>query len=165
MSEILQFTLVALLSAPVLIALLVTLTFLLPQRTAQTQTAVQTVPRRAFIIGLVNTLFFGVLAALFGQAGEAAGVLAMLIILSLLAFAFVGLGGVLVLLQERIYPPFADHGLSVLQMRLRTAVLLIAALLAPIVGWFILAPLLLITCLGAAIQVIVRRRKQKDVGD
>lgn len=162
MAEILQITLVAGLSTPVLIALLVTLTYLLPQRTAQTQTAVQTIPRRAFIIGFVNALFFGVLVALFAQGGEGGGLIAVLILLTLVGFAFVGLGGVLVLLQERIYPPFADHGLSTLQMRLRTAVLLVAALLAPFVGWFILAPILLITSLGAALQVIIRRRKKGE---
>lgn len=138
-----------------LIALLVTISYLWPQRTAQASQILDNSPGRSFIIGFVNLLFFGILAAFLSQQGDFAGLLALLILLVLLGIAVLGMGGFLLLLAARIFPQIPDD----LKARLKTAVLLILALLAPILGWFIFTPLLLILGLGAGIMALFRRQK------
>lgn len=137
-----------------LVALLVAISYLWPQRTAQASQILDNSPGRCFIIGFVNFLFFGILVAFLSQQGEFAGLLALLILLALLGISVLGMGGFLLLLTARISPLSSDNELKA---RLKTAVLLILALCAPILGWFILTPLLLITGLGAGIMALVRR--------
>jgi len=66
----------------------------------------------------------------------------------------VGLGGLVILLRERIYPEPAAG----LRHTVFTAGLLTLGTLLPFVGWFIFAPILLLISLGAAITVLVRRK-------
>jgi len=139
------------------IALLVAITYLWPQRTNQASRTLDQSPGRSFIIGFVNFLFFGILATFLSQQGDFAGLLALLLLLALLGIAVLGMGGFLLLLTNRIFPQAEDE----LKARLKTAVLLILALLAPIIGWFIFTPLLLIFGLGAGIMALFRRNKPK----
>lgn len=157
MTELFSIILLALGGFVTLVALLTTLVYLIPAKMARAQQILAARPGRSFIIGLVNVLFFGVLAALFSQGGDAGGLLASLILLALLAIALVGLGGALLLLRARFYPPHEETGHSLLAVTTRTAVMLTASLLAPVAGWFILAPILLVTGLGAGIISILRR--------
>ena len=136
-----------------LVALLVAISYLWSQRSTQASQILDKSPGRCFIIGLVNFLFFGILAVFLSQQGDSAGLLALLILLALSGIAVSGMGGFLLLLTTRIYPQAGDD----LKVRLKTAVLLILALCAPVLGWFILTPLLLITGLGAGIMALVRR--------
>ena len=141
-----------------LIALLTAITYLWPQRTQQTARTLDKSPGRSFTIGFVNLFFFGILATFLSQQGEFAGLLALLILLVLLGIAVLGKAGFLLLLTARIYP---QAGENELKARLKTAVLFILALLAPIIGWFIFTPLLLIFSLGAGIMALFRRQQPK----
>ncbi len=153
MPEGLQLIVIILFSWGTLAALLVVLPALLPGRVARAQQIAQNSPGRAFVIGLVNALFFGVLAAIFAQGGDVGGLIALLILLALLAVASVGLAGINQIVQERLYA-----GIGGVKVGLKTAVLLIAAGLVPLLGWFVLTPFLLLISLGAGITTLVRRK-------
>lgn len=155
MGEIAGLIAILLASAVTIVALLVLLPFLIPRRVERTRQIVQTMPGRSFAIGLVNTLFFLVVAAIFAQGGDGGGLIALLIILALLAGAAIGLAGLVLLLRERIYPETAK--LAGLNTTVKTAVLLTLAGLLPLLGWFVLTPILLLVGLGAAIMALVRR--------
>lgn len=155
MGEIAGLILILLVSAITTVALLVLLPFLIPGRVERTRQIIQTMPGRSFAIGLVNTLFFLVIAAIFTQGGDGGWLIALLIILALLTGAAIGLAGLVLLLRERIYPETAKAaGLSTM---MKTAVLLTLAGLLPLLGWFVLTPILLLVGLGAAIMALVRR--------
>ncbi len=155
MDEIIGLVLLFTASTGGTIALLTLLPFLLPGKTERSRQVIGATPGRAFIIGLVNFLFFGVIAAILAQGGEVAGLLAIFILLVLAALAAVGLGGLVILLRGRIYPETSAG----LRHMVWTAALLTLGTLLPFVGWFIFAPILLLISLGAAIMVLVQRRK------
>ncbi len=139
-----------------IVALLVLLIFLIPRRVARTRQVIQTAPGRSFVIGLVNALFFLVIAFAFLQGGQGGGLLALIIVLALLALAAVGLAGIALLLRERIYPESAKGELG-MSASVKTAVLLLLAGLLPFLGWLVLTPLVMLVALGASIIVLVRR--------
>lgn len=158
MTELIGIIIITLASFVTLTALLTTLTYLLPTRAKYAQQILQDKPGRAFVIGLVNLLFFGILAAVFSQGGEIGGLLGLIILLALLGLAFIGLTGLLLLLRHRFYPPHEETNHSLLAVTIRSSAILMAGLLAPVVGWFILAPILLITGLGSGIMTLVQRK-------
>ena len=153
MAEGLQLIIITLFSWGTLAALLVLLPALLPGRVARTQQIAQNSPGRSFVIGLVNALFFGVVIAIFVQGGEFAGLIAAIVLFALLAVTAVGLAGINQIVQGRLYPKAGD-----VKSGLKTAVLFIAATLVPFLGWFVLAPFLLLIGLGAGIIALVRRK-------
>ncbi|VAW37432.1 hypothetical protein MNBD_CHLOROFLEXI01-3352 [hydrothermal vent metagenome] len=153
MPEIIQFIIIALFSGATLATLLVLLPTLLPNSVQRAQQIAQNSPGRSLLIGLVNALFFGVLIAIFSQGGELGGLIAAIILLALLMVTAVGLAGLTQIVQERLYP---DSG--GVKVGLKTAVLIITASLLPLLGWFVLTPVLLLISLGAAIIAFVRRK-------
>lgn len=153
MAEGLQIIIIILFSWGTLAALLVLLPALLPGRVARAQQVAQNSPGRSFVIGLVNFLFFGVVAAIFAQGGEVGGLLAAIIFLVLLAITAVGLAGLNQIVQGRLYPKIDG-----VRAGLKTAVLLIAGGLVPLLGWFVIAPILMLISLGAGIIALVRRK-------
>jgi hypothetical protein len=164
MGEILGITIITLLSAVSLGALLALLPYLLPQQVRQSQQIAAARPGRSLSIGLVNTLFFGLLAVVFSQGGEGGGLLGLLIILALASFALIGAAGILLTLCARLFPEQNERP----GLLLRTAALLLTAVLTPFIGWFVLAPLLLLVGLGAAITRLVTRKKSappNEMGD
>ena len=163
MTDLMSAAIFTLLGFVTLVALLTTLTYLIPQRTERARQILQERPGRAFMIGLVNLLFFGVLAAVFSQGGEVGGLLGLIILLALLGLAFIGLTGMLLLLRHRFYPPHEETNHSLLAVTIRTSAILMAGLLAPVVGWFILSPILLITGLGAGIMTLVRTQSDQMI--
>lgn len=155
MDDTIGLVLLLTISAAGVIALLALMPFLLPEKAARSRQVISATPGRAFIIGLVNFLFFGVIAAILGQGGDVGGLLALFVLLALAALAAVGLGGLVILLRERIYPEPSTG----LRHTVLTAGLLTLGTLLPFVGWFIFAPILLLISLGAAIMVLVRRKR------
>ncbi len=153
MAEGLQIIILILFCWGTLAALLVLLPALLPGRVARAQQVAQNNPGRSFVIGLVNFLFFGVLAAIFTNGGEVGGLIALLISLAILAITAVGLAALNQIVQARLYPK--DEGVRV---GLKTAVLLIAGGMVPVLGWLVVAPILLLVGLGAGIIALVRQR-------
>lgn len=154
MAEGLSIIIIILFSWGTLAALLVLLPALLPGRVARAQQLVQNRPGRSFVIGLVNALFFGVLILIFSQGGDLGSLIALMILLVLLAVTAVGLAGINQIVQGRLYPN--DGGVKV---GLKTAVLLIAGGLVPLLGWLVLTPIMLLISLGAGIITLVRRKK------
>lgn len=153
MDEIIGVSLIVILSTVTLTALLSVLIYLIPAPIEKMEQLVTMHPKRTFLIGLVNGLFFGILAAWLTELGEVAGLLAALILLLLLGLTAVGLSSIVHLLRGRVYPTKPEG----IKVTLKTAVLLIVATLTPIVGWFVLTPALLFIGLGAAITTIIRR--------
>lgn len=109
-------------------------------------------PRRSLAVGLVNALFFGLLAAGISQGGDVAGLLALLLITAALGLAALGLAGLSLLVAERL----GVGGPPALRA-LAGALVLCLASLTPVVGWFGVAALALLTGLGAAIIALVQR--------
>lgn len=154
MAEGLQLIIIILFSGGTLAALLVLLPALLPGRVARAQQIAQKSTGRAFVIGLVNFLFFGVLIAIFSQGAQLGSLIAATLLLALMMVTAVGLAGVNQIVQGRLYPK--DSGVKV---GLKTAVLLIGGGLVPLLGWFFLAPILLLISLGAGIIALVRTKR------
>jgi hypothetical protein len=156
MGEIVGLILVISGSAASAAALLVLTIFLIPRRVNHTRQVIGVTPGRSFIIGLVNAIFFLVIAVIFAQGGEGGRLLALIILLALLALAAIGLAGMTLLLRERIYPD-TTKAVTGLSASVKTAVLLVLAGLLPFIGWFVLTPILLLVGLGASIIVLLRR--------
>jgi hypothetical protein len=159
MAEGLQIIIIILFSWGTLAALLVLLPALLPGRVARAQQVAQNSPGRSFVIGLVNALFFGLVATIFTQGGDLGGLIALLILLALAAVTAVGLAGINQIVQARFYA----QGDGVRE-GLKTAVLLIAGGLVPLLGWLVVAPILLLVGLGSGIIALVRRRSKLAQG-
>ena len=152
MAEGLQIIIIILFSWGTLAALLVLLPTLLPARVTRAQQVVQNSPGRAFVIGLVNFLFFGLVATIFAQGGDVGGLIALIILLALAAITAVGLAALNQMVQARLFP-----NRSGVRVGLKTAVILIAGGLVPLLGWFAVTPILLLIGLGTGIIALVRR--------
>jgi hypothetical protein len=145
-------------------ALLVVLGYLLPTFVGRSRRALESMPIRSLLVGIVNAIFFMAIAGLILILGAELpdalrglfNLAALAILLALLGMAALGLAGLLTLLRDRV-------GLSPssLPALLWLGVLLVAAGLAPVIGWLALTPLALLAGLGAAIIALVQRGAQK----
>lgn len=111
-------------------------------------------PRRAFLVGLLNFAFFGLLSAALLSAGEVAALLGLIVAAILLAYVGVGLTAIADLVGERM-------GLQHQPPLLRTvvgAVTLQLAALTPLVGWIIVPTVAGLIGYGALIIALVRRK-------
>ncbi|MBN2386118.1 MAG: hypothetical protein JXB85_03805 [Anaerolineales bacterium] len=151
-----------------LIALLAALGLILPGPTARTQAALEASLGRAFLVGLVNAVFFLALAAILLNLSEAVGApvlgsilgfLGMLIALVLTLFTLTGLAGFVRLAGTRI-----GAARSLFLGDLRGGLLLVLAALTPAIGWYLFTPFVLITALGAVLLVLFQR-KPKPVAE
>ena len=156
MAETIRILIILILTGITLPALLGSLVFLIPNRVQAVEAVLQQRPRRAFIVGFINVLFFGLIVTIFSNEGDQGGFIAFLIVLFLLALAMIGLASFVTLLRAKFY------GATDLPETLKTAVLLIIALLTPVVGWFILTPILFIMSIGAALITLFRRKKKES---
>jgi hypothetical protein len=112
-------------------------------RLVRTKVIAQTMPGRSFGIGLVNFLFFSVIAMVLLAVAENAGAFfkAVLSIPAVIILAFLaivlsfGLAGMSNLIGERILPE-----LPVWKQMLWGTVCLTLACALPLVGWFLLLP-------------------------
>jgi len=134
------------------------------KRVEKTQRIINQIPWRAFGLGLVNFLFFGVILLVLltitdGNANRVNSVVRVVLLIPtltlaalLLAVLSFGLAGMVNILGERIFPEAS----SLRRTILGTAVLSFACAL-PFVGWFILLPCLGITGFGAVILGFFQR--------
>jgi hypothetical protein len=133
---------------------------LFANRTTRTQHMITSMPGRSFGVGLVNFLFFGVIAlvlfSLAGNAGKFVKVVlitpASLITALLIIMLSFGLTGMVNLLGERIFPEVASWK--------RTAygtMILSFACALPFVGWFLLFPYVGFVGIGAFILGLFQR--------
>lgn len=160
--EIIVMVLAAPLVGITLVTLLAALGLILPGVTTQARDVLEASFGRAFAIGLVNLAFFLILFLLLVVAGEGAGrgvladvlsVLGALIVLTLAAFALLGLAGLARLVGER-----SGETKSAFRCDLRGGVILALAGLTPLAGWYLFTPLVLAASLGAAILAILRKK-------
>lgn len=162
MDQIFGLVLLALVSGSALIALFATVGLLFPLSVERTRDRLSASFLRSFLLGLVNFLFFGAIAALLMKLGQGAGgpvaaaltLLALLLLLALAVFIVLGLAALTSLLGERI-----GEGTSPFRRHLCGGLLLVLAGLTPYIGWFVFAPLALLTGLGAALQATFSKRK------
>jgi len=118
---------------------------------------------KPFLIGLVNAVFFILLAALMfnyarSLSGLPAGLVAMIALAIFAALGIlesIGLSGFSYWLEGQI-----TNSERTLTSSLRTTLLLVLACMAPFVGWFLLTPFVIATALGAAIQMVLRRKEK-----
>ena len=129
-------------------------------RVMKTQTIINQTSGRAFGLGMVNFLFFGLIAFVLLSVAENAGafVKGILTIPALVIFGLLtvllslGLTGMVNVLAERIFPD-----LTLWKRNIWSAVILCFACALPFVGWFLLLPYLGFVSIGAAILGFFQR--------
>ena len=154
MSDILRLFVALVLLIIGLAAYFLVLNALFPQRVTRAKSLIQAMPARSFGIGLVNFLFFFVIAAILLSVAENAGpfirgilTIPALIILAVLTIVLsLGLAGMSNLVGERIFPDFSSWR----QTFWGTMCLSVACAL-PFVGWFLLLPYVGFVGIGAVI--------------
>jgi hypothetical protein len=160
--EILGIILIVPLGGITIVALFAALNLLLPEAVEKTRANLEKTLERSLLLGVVNFTFFAILALVFIWLAEQIGgglggifiFLGGIIIVGVAIFALFGLSAFATLLGERIgggKTPFASD--------LRGGTLLLLAILAPYIGWFIFLPLILWTAFGAAISAFRWRKK------
>jgi hypothetical protein len=147
-----------------LVALFAVMGVLFPRTLERTRAAVEELPARSFLSGLVNVLF--VLAIVFGLGAlrnrlgpSYLDLLALLVLAILVVGVTFGLAAVVQAVGGRLLP-----GRSELAQRTWGAVALVLACLTPYVGWFGLLPYLALTGLGACILGWLGGRASKVEG-
>ena len=133
---------------------------LFPNRVARTKSAIQSTPARSFGIGLVNFVFFAVIAIALFSGAEKSGpfiktlltIPALLITALLATMLSFGLAGMTSLIGERILPELTSWRQSILG-----TVCLCFACAPPFVGWFLLFPYAGLVGIGAFILGLFQR--------
>ena len=172
--ETLGLVLLVLMAGAAFIALLVTVSLLLPVPVEAAREKLEGNLRRAFLVGLINLVFgFGLVVllvyimTLFAKPvpggttldlGQILGpgiplTLAVLLALTLLAFTLRGLSALAGLLGNRIGPASSEFWSEA-----RGGLLLVLACLTPYVGWFVFTPFVLSLALGASVMTLMKKR-------
>jgi hypothetical protein len=139
-----------------LLALIVLCATLYPRLVARAQANVERMPLRCLLVGLVNFIFFGLLAAAFGSGGDLGGLLALLLLTTLFSFVALGITAVAAAIGDRL--PL--DGLGPLRRLSSGAGLLLAAALVPLVGWIGVVLGSSLIGLGGAIIALLRLRRE-----
>lgn len=145
-------------------ALLIGMALLCSQRAQDVQRVLETRAWRALLSGIVLAAFVGggALALANGPNG-ALKLVGWALLASLLALGVLGGGGWVRLLANRVAQ--AEPNASHFSALMRGGALLIAAGLVPLVGWFLLVPLTILTSLGAAWSAVRPRKLAHRVLD
>jgi len=164
MNNIFGLLLVVLFGGAGLISIFAILNLLLPAPVERTRSIVETSLGRSLLLGLVNSLFAGIVIALLTLPTHTGGVIAGifgfligLILIFVAALTLFGLVAITSLLGSRI-----GEAKSSVTTHLRGAVLLLLACLTPFLGWFVFTPLVLWTAFGAAIQTLFRKQPKVE---
>ena len=160
MNDILRLLLIIILLTISLAAYFLVIGTLFTSRVDKTQRVINQMPGRAFGVGLVNFLFFGVIAVtLFAIAENAGGFIkgvlttpALLITILLTALLSVGLIGMVNIFSEKFFPDM--NGWK--RVFWGTVILCFACAL-PFAGWFLLFPYVGFVGIGAAILGFFQR--------
>jgi ABC-type sulfate transport system permease component len=162
MSDIVRLLLAVILLTMGLAAYFLVLNALFPQRIANTKSMIQAMPARSFAIGVVNFVFFAVIALVLFSVAENAGpfikgiltIPAVVILASLGIVLSMGLVGMSNLIGERTFPD-----LSAWKQTFWGTVCLSLACALPFVGWFLLFPYVGFAGIGAMILGYFQREK------
>jgi sorbitol-specific phosphotransferase system component IIBC len=160
MTDILRLFFIIILLTIGLAAYFLVIGALFANRVTRAQRVINQMPARAIGVGLVNFLFFGVIAMiLFSVAENTNGAIkviltlpALLITVLLAITLSLGLAGMVNVLGERILP---EH--SSLKKSVWGSVILSFACALPFVGWFLLLPYAALLGFGAVILGFVQR--------
>jgi hypothetical protein len=160
MSDILRLLIAIILLTIGLVAYFLVLNALFAPRLERTKSIAQSMPVRSAGIGLVNFVFFAVIATVLLSVAETTGpfirgilILPAVVILAALAFVLsLGLVAMSNLIGERIFPNF-----SAWKQTLWGAVCLTLACALPFVGWFLLLPYVGFVGIGAVILGYLQR--------
>ena len=141
-----------LLSVP---AILVACNLLMPNVTERVQTRLDKTPGKCFALGLPVTLILGIFAfANFESSIGLLQTLAFITLFFLMAIGTIGGSGMARLLGTRLAPHSKPN--SNMAFLLRGAIVYEFACLVPIVGWFVFAPIIGITAIGATIFALLK---------
>ena len=162
MPDILRLLLIIILLVIGFVAYFLVANALFAGRIAKTKSVIQAMPARSFGIGLVNFVFFAVIALVLFSVAETAGpfikglltIPAVVIILFLTIVLSLGLAGMVNLIGGRM---FSD--LSTWKQTLWGTVCLSLACVLPFVGWFLLFPYVGFVSIGAVILGFFQREK------
>jgi hypothetical protein len=138
-------------------ALLVALNLLLPAVTKRIETRLSEKPGRSFVIGVPVTAVLILWVLITAEAG--AGVIrgtAFITAAFGMALGTLGAAGMARVIGKRITPLAQPN--STMTNLVRGAVVYELACLFPIVGWFVFAPLIGVTVMGAAVTSLFRRK-------
>lgn len=139
-------------------ALLVGLALIFTQFAAQAQGHLENAPGAAFGTGLALVATIGVGAvALLNAPNGLLKLVGWLLLLVLIVLSALGAGGLALLLNHRIRG--MEPELSPFRALCRGAALLALAGLMPVLGWFVVTPLVIITALGASIRTLWQARR------
>jgi hypothetical protein len=159
MADGMGIALLIVLSSICLVAFFSSLGAIFPRVVERTQAAVDLLPGRSFVIGLVNLLFFGAISSGFTALGNRSGAgIFLLPALGILAALVTGLGlgltGMAGMVGERVLP---DRGRP--RQIAWGSIILILASLTPLVGWFGFFPYISSVGLGGFILGWFRRAR------
>ncbi len=160
MNEILRVTLWIAVSIACLIGYFLALGAFFSRRVAKTQFMIGTAPGRSLGIGLVNFVFFSVIAFVLFQLSEGAGgalgvilsIPALLITAALGVALSFGLAGMVNVIGERVLPEAS----ALKRSAWGTAILSLACAL-PLAGWFLMLPYAGLMGIGAFILGFFQR--------
>ena len=141
-----------------LAALLLLCEIAFPQLVARTRRNAERMPIRSIVVGLINMVFFGLIATALLSGDDGSRVLGLIVATILLSFVAVGLAAVAQLLGERLRP---DDPSAVRRLLAGAATLELAALV-PLVGWFAVPALAGLLGYGALVIALVQRRKNQE---
>jgi hypothetical protein len=162
MSDIVRLLFAIILLTISLAAYFLVVNALFPRRVAKTKSIIQSMPARSFGIGLVNFLFFAVIAMVLFSVAENTGpflrgilTIPAVVILALIAIVLsLGLAGMSNVIGEQIFSDF-----PVWKNNLWGTVCLSLACALPFVGWFLLLPYVGFVGIGAVILGFFQREK------
>ena len=160
MTDILRIFFIVILLTITLAAYFLVIGALFTSRVTKTQAIINQTSGRAFGLGLVNFLFFGLIAFVMLSLAENAGsfvkgvltIPALLILTFLTVLLSLGLTGMVTVLGERL---FSD--MSLWKRNIWSAVILCFACALPFVGWFLLLPYIGFVSIGASILGFFQR--------
>lgn len=134
-------------------ALLVGLNLLMPGVTIRTQVRLRETPGKSFWLGAVLTAVLLITILITAQIPGPGQAFAFGLVVVGMGLGSLGAAGMARLLGERIRPLAKPN--SDMMNLLRGAILYELACLVPFVGWFIFAPLVGMTVLGAAVFALI----------
>jgi len=160
MTDILRLLLIIILLTISLAAYFLVIGTLFTSRVEKTQHIINQIPGRAFGVGLVNFMFFGVITIVLFSVAEGAGgfvkgvlTIPALLITALLAILLsVGLTGMVNIFSARIFADIVPW-----KRNIWSSAILCFACALPFVGWFLLLPYVGFVGVGAVILGFFQR--------
>lgn len=138
-------------------ALTMAVTTLFWDRTNRAKDAVATRPWPAFWTGILTVLVGGTISVIFlNLPNPLMKGVGWLMLMAILSLAAIGAGGIAGVAGERLR--HLDPSLTPYQATVRGVAFVIVAGIFPILGWFLVAPLLLIVGAGAGLTAMRARR-------